>query len=207
MVASRDGDKRRCFGDHGPVARVGENAEDGSVSLTLIQGSPGGWGNARSLASVELEGGPLAYRTELIDVSVTPGAQLWLAAEDARGTAGAPAEPPVVVWGEPALSGRKEELNLLDLDLDTGAADASAQALCVTRHRAPSTRVVLLGGRPIDNALITHVSSAIGWRVPEGYTRLVVECGFDGSALPSDPNVRVRCVVFIFGETPSGDAR
>ena len=175
------------------------------MSLVLAHGGRGPWANARCLASVELEGGPLAFRTELIDVSISPGAQLWLVAEDARVTAGEAEERPVVVWGEPALSGQLEELNLLELAFP--ADDPSAQGPRVSRHRAPSTRVVLLGGRPIDNAFIAPVSAAIGWRVPEGYTRLVVECGFDGSALPGDLHTRVRCVVFILGETPPADTR
>jgi hypothetical protein len=202
-IAPRDGDKRRWFGDDGRMARLGARGKDGAVSLAFIPLRRDVLANARSLACVELEGGPLAFRTELIDIPVSPGARLWLVAEDARVAAGEPDETPVVVWGEPALSGELQELNLLELD---APADDPSVAAGITRHRAPSSRVVLLGGRPIDNAFITPVSSGIGWSVPEGYTRLVVECGFDGSALPSDPGVRVRCVVLIFGETPAVDA-
>jgi hypothetical protein len=142
---------------------------------------------AALLVARELGGGAEAMATELLEVAVVPGSELLLIAE-ANQPAGATM---LVVWGEPAFLGAAGERSLLELSWEPVAALPGE----VAAFRAHAGRELLLGGRPCDAALLTTGAAGLRVRVPPGSERLVVECGFDGAALPG-PSARVRCSVY-----------
>jgi hypothetical protein len=143
----------------------------------------------RLLFSGELESGSHAFQTLLVDVAVSPGTQLTLIADDGRGGNG---EHHAMVWGDPILRGTRGELSLLDVHFE----HATSHAGNVVLYRAPAEPELLLGGRPLDAGLLVHTKSVITLRVPEGYDRLVAECGFDGASLPLVAGTRSRCAVY-----------
>lgn len=125
--------------------------------------------------------------TELLEVAVVPGSEVLLLAEGMAPTA----SPVVVVWGEPAFLGAFGEVSLLELAWEPLAALPGE----VMAYRAPGGRELLLGGRPCDAALLTTGAAGLRVRVPPGGERLVIECGFDGAALPG-PSASARCSVY-----------
>lgn len=153
-------------------------------------GAPSGSGlvdGASRLVAHELEGGDEAMATQLLEVAVVPGSEVLLIAEgnDPEGS------PVVVVWGEPAFIGAFGEVSLLDLSWEPVASLPGE----VSAFRAPGGRDLLLGGRPCDAAVLTTGAAGLRVCVPPGSERLVIECGFDGAALPG-PSARVRCSVY-----------
>jgi hypothetical protein len=161
----------------------------------MIQGassSDGPFDGAPPLAACELEGGAGALATELLEVAIVPGSDVILVARgnDPGG------RPLAVVWGEPAFIGAAGELSLLELGWRALASLPGE----VSVFRAPAERELLLGGRLCDAALLMRGAAGLRVRVPPGVERLVVECGFDGAALPG-PSARASCSVY--GATPA----
>ena len=137
----------------------------------------------------ELRGGAQALETLLIDMPVVAGSRLILVADDGYGKNG---DHHAVVWGEPVLRGPSGELSLTALDW----VHATSRWGSVMKNQTGSGAPLVLGGRPLDRGLGVHIKSVIVFEVPEGYTRFVAECGFEGHNLLRSPASRARCLVF-----------
>ena len=182
----------RYPGDDGPMVDIASVAVGWERYVALLGEPPPDFRRSPDvLFTAVLEGGAHALETQLVDVRVRQGATLLLVADFEPPHAGLAMAPLAVVWGEPVLRGPAGELSVLDLDL----AHAIMGAGEVARHRAPGDGALLLGGRPLDDALVTRTTAVVKVRVPPGHDRLLAECGFDSADLPG-PGVRARCIVF-----------
>ncbi|HTV23369.1 MAG TPA: NPCBM/NEW2 domain-containing protein [Polyangiaceae bacterium] len=182
-------DNRPVFDDDGLVAWTATGAT-GERYLALFNARDRfPLNDERRIFEAALDGGAHAFQTALVDVSVAPGTIIQLVADDGRGGNG---DHHAVVWGDPVLQGPAGEVSLLDLPWE----HATSRWGSVTSYRAPGERELLLGGRPLDRGLLVHTKSVIALRVPEGYERLVAECGFEGTSLPRGEGSSSRCAVY-----------
>lgn len=137
----------------------------------------------------QLRGAQHALETLLVDVPVTPGAELILVADDGHGKNG---DHHAVVWGEPILRGPAGELSLTELKWSR----ATTRWGEVSKNCSAGGRALVLGGRPLDHGLSVHTKSVIVFEVPAGYDRFVAECGFEGQSPPRKAGDHARCLVF-----------
>jgi len=194
-------DNRPLFDEDGLIAWTATGATGDSYLALFNARDRSPLSDERRIFDGALEGGARAFQTALLEVPVVPGTIIQLVADDGRGGNG---DHHAVVWGDPVLEGPAGVVSLLDLPWE----HATSRWGSVTSYRAPGERELLLGGRPLDRGLLVHTKSVIALRVPEGYERLVAECGFEGSALPRGEGVIARCAVYReregntnFGET------